>query len=162
MRLLNLLIAAAALAACAAPETSRRAEMELALPPMKTFATPAPLPSRLSNEQIASDFMELSFVLENGVSMPALTRFEGPITVRVTNAQAPSLAADLSRLLERLRTEARIDIRQVPDTQDANITVEPVRRAQIQAAAPSAACFVRPNVSSWAEYRQRRNDPIRP
>ncbi|NNE79063.1 MAG: DUF2927 domain-containing protein, partial [Silicimonas sp.] len=43
-------------------------------------------------------------------------------------------------------------------TGTASIVIEPVTRAQIQRVAPSAACFVRPNVSSWKEYRARKND----
>ncbi|TNF58456.1 MAG: DUF2927 domain-containing protein, partial [Rhodobacteraceae bacterium] len=83
------------------------------LPPMKTFQAPRPQAPRLSNGTIAADFLDLHFMLESGRDLPVLTRFEGPITVAVTGAPPPTLAADLARLLNRLRGEAGIDIRQI-------------------------------------------------
>ena len=148
-----------ALASCAAPETTRRADMDFVLPPMKTFATPTPSRPTTSNSQIARDFLDLTFQLENGTEMPAFTRFEGPITVAITGASPPNLRPDLARLLARLRREARIDIDLTRNTDTASIIIEPVRRAQIQSVAPAAACFVRPNVSGWDDYRAKRNDP---
>ena len=147
------------LAACSAPETTRRANPPIALPPMKTFTRAAPSLPRISNAVIARDFLDLTFSLENGAKLPVFTRFEGSITVRVAEPAPPSLRPDLARLLERLRREARIDIREVPADQPASITIQPVKRSQILSVAPSAACFVRPNVTSWSEYRARRNDP---
>ncbi len=147
------------LAACSTPETTRRATAPIALPPMKTFTRAAPSLPRTSNAVIARDFLDLTFNLENGAELPVFTRFEGPITVRVAEPSPPSLRPDLARLLERLRREAGVDIREVSADQPANITIQPVKRSQILGVAPSAACFVRPNVSSWSEYRARRNDP---
>ncbi len=149
-----------ALAACSSPETSRRADTQAALPPMKMFAQVTPMTPRLSNAILARDFLDLVFTLENGAKMPVFSRFEGPITLRVLGNAPPSLSPDLTRLLTRLRREAGISITRVPATQSASITVQPVTRAQIQRVAPSAACFVRPNVGSWEEYRARRNDPV--
>ena len=159
MRALLTLVSALALAACASTETSRRAGPEISLPPMKTFSSAAVRPTARANSQIARDFLDLAFTLENGEKMPRFTRFEGPVTVRVTGNPPPSLGPDLDRLLSRLRREANIPITRVGADQQASITVQPVSRAQIQAVAPSAACFVRPNVSGWEEYRSRRNDP---
>lgn len=147
------------LASCSAEETTRGDTPELALPPMKVFARTSPNAPAYSNAQLARDYLDLTFTLENGDAVPVFTRFEGPITVRVLGASPPTLGRDLDRLLERLRREARLDIRRVDGTEEATITVEPMPRRQIQSVAPSAACFVRPNVSSWAEYRKRRNDP---
>lgn len=146
------------LAACTTSETTRRAGPEIALPPMKTFTASAPRRTGKSNAQIARDFMDLTFTLENGEKMQRFTRFEGPVTVRVSGATPPSLKPDLDRLLARLRREAGIDIRRADKDRDASITIELVSRSRIQSAAPSAACFVRPNVSSWDEYRARRRD----
>ena len=92
---------------------------------------------------------------KSGRALQTLTRFEGPITVRVTGAPPPSLAPDLSRLLTRLRGEAGIDIA-LTQAQGANITVQAVTRADIRNALPTAACFVVPNVSSLAEYKAAR------
>ncbi|MFO8126538.1 DUF2927 domain-containing protein, partial [Yoonia sp.] len=63
---------------------------------------------------------------------------------------------DLAALLQRLRREARIDIRLTNDP-DANITIEAVPNLALQRAAPNAACFVVPRVQSWAELRAARN-----
>ena len=152
-------ILAVALAACSAPETSRRVATEVSLPPMKTFGRVTPARTRATNAELARDFLELSFQLENGAPLAALTRFEGPITVKVSGKAPSSLQPDLTRLLERLRREARIDITQVTSDEPASIVIEPVRRAQIASAAPTAACFVRPHVTGWSDYRRKRNDP---
>lgn len=159
MRAFVTTLACLGLFACSGAETSRRAGPEIDLPPMKTFASVAPKPLYRANDQIARDFLDLAFTLENGEKLPRLTRFEGPITVRVSGKAPATLARDLDRLLVRLRTEAQIPIRRVAGDKPASITIEPVSRAQIQSVAPTAACFVRPNVSSWDEYRARRNDP---
>ncbi|MEM6385014.1 MAG: DUF2927 domain-containing protein [Pseudomonadota bacterium] len=147
------------LAACSSEETTRLSAPDIVLPPMKTFARTAPTPPVYSNAQLARDFLDLTFTLENGDTVPVFTRFEGPITVRVLGEAPQTLGMDLDRLLERLRREARLDITRVGPEETATITVEPMPRRQIQQVAPSAACFVRPNVSSWEEYRKRRNDP---
>lgn len=147
------------LAACGSPETARRATGALTLPPMNTFARATPDRPTQSNATVARDFLDLTFTLENGQSLPIFTRFEGPISVSVQGRAPASLTRDLDSLLGRLRREARIDIKRVNANADAQITIQPVTRAQIQRVAPSAACFVRPNVSSWSEYRARRNDP---
>lgn len=97
--------------------------------------------------------MDLHFSLESGTALPVFTRFEGPITVRLTGAPAPTMQSDLTRLLTRLQREARIDIRQVNDGQ-ANITIEAVTQRQIQRLLPQAACFVVPNASSLEEYNR--------
>jgi hypothetical protein len=129
------------------------------LPPMKTFAPARPAAVRKSNNDIAIDFIELSFQLESGRDLPTFTRFEGPITVRVTGAPPPSLSGDLSRLLNRLRREAGIEISQVGSSDAANITIQAVSRSDIRKALPHAACFVVPNISNLAEYRAARRTP---
>ncbi|MBS0124347.1 DUF2927 domain-containing protein [Thetidibacter halocola] len=128
---------------------------ESALPPMKTFAVPRPAPPVASNADIARDFLDLAFTLESGRSLGMLTRFEEPITVRVTGAGPASMVADLNRLLHRLRTEAGIDIA-LTNAGSANITVQAVSRAEIRQALPQAACFVVPNVGSLREYQSSR------
>lgn len=125
------------------------------LPPMKVFAAPRPAPPSASNSDIARDFLDLAFSLESGRPLPALTRFEGPISVRVTGSPPPSLSGDLSRLLHRLRTEAGIQIAR-SQASDANITIQAITRADIRQYLPQAACFVVPNVGSLTEYRNAR------
>ncbi|WP_245749558.1 DUF2927 domain-containing protein [Palleronia marisminoris] len=153
-----------ALAACAAPQSvsERRATVALSeLPPMRTFAPAGTARAHRSNIDIAQDFLDLSFTLESGRSLPILTRFEDPVSVRVTGQRPASLDVDLDRLLGRLRREARIDISRVAPGSEANITIEMVPRARLQKAVPQAACFVVPRVSSWREFaRNRRSETI--
>ncbi|PJE36572.1 ATP-dependent transcriptional regulator [Pseudooceanicola lipolyticus] len=152
-----------ALAACSAPtisDTPTRARIaDSSLPPMKMFGATQVFPTAESNANIAADFLALHFALESGRALPAFTRFEGPITVRVTGAPPPSLRPDLTALLNRLRREAGIDIREVRGS-SANITIEAVSRDEIRRALPQAACFVVPNVTSIAEYRRNRRQQV--
>lgn len=129
------------------------------LPAVKAFSAPRPTPSFRANSDIARDFLDLSFNLESGRSLHTLTRFEGPISVRVTGRPSAGLGSDLNRLLHRLRTEARIDIKQ-NQSESANITIEAVSRNEIRAMLPQAACFVAPNVSSMAQYRLARRTSL--
>ena len=145
------------LGACApmpdANTTSRAATPERdTLPPIKTFSNPNPQPPARANSDIARDFLDLSFQLESGSALPLFTRFESPITVRVTGAAPATLLPDLDRLMRRLRSEAGVNISRVSDGV-ANITIEAVSRRDIHRLQPSAACFVVPNVSSLKEYR---------
>ncbi len=126
-----------------------------ALPAMKVFGAHHPLPAPKSNNDLSLDFIELAFRMESGKDLTVLTRFEGPVTVRVIGAPSPTMGADLTRLINRLRTEARIDISPTA-APDANITIEAVSRAKIRQILPQAACFVAPNVSSIAEYKKTR------
>ncbi len=140
-------------------DVATRADTSIsALPPMKMFSTSAPRATVRSNNDLALDFIELSFQMESGRRLPVLTRFETPITVRVTGSPPASLAPDLTRLVSRLRNEARIDISQTNAPQ-ANITIQAVSRAEIRSVLPQAACFVAPNVSSLSEYQSARRKP---
>ena len=129
------------------------------LPAMKAFSVPRPNAPRQANADIARDFLDLAFKLESGRDLPVLTRFEGPIAVRVTGQPPVSLASDLNRLVHRLRTEAGIDIALSGDMAAPGITIEAVSRAEIRAQLPMAACFVVPNVRSLDEYRSARRTP---
>jgi Protein of unknown function (DUF2927) len=157
-----LLLGATLLGGCAATpleDTPTRAQIsDSTLPPMKVFAAPRPTPPARSNANIAEDFLSLHFALESGRKLPVFTRFETPITVRVTGAPPPSLGPDLRRLLDRLQDEAGIDIRQI-SRGEANITIQAVSRAEIRRALPQAACFVVPNVTSLDDFRRSRRKP---
>ncbi|MEP2472441.1 MAG: DUF2927 domain-containing protein [Paracoccaceae bacterium] len=138
-------------------DTPTRAYIPTAdLPPMKTFGAPKPTATQKSNSDIALDFIELGFQLESGRALPIFTRFEGPITLRVTGAPPVSLTSDLNRLVYRLDREAGIKLNQVPASQPANITIEAVSRAEIRDVLPNAACFVVPNISTISEYKTVR------
>ncbi|MGR3803469.1 DUF2927 domain-containing protein [Marinibacterium profundimaris] len=156
---LYLAIGAMVISSCTTPPDrgmpTRAVIAESTLPPMKTFAAPRPQPPITSNADIAGDFIDLHFQLESGRTLDTFTRFEGPVTVRVTGDPPASLGPDLRRLLQRLRSEAGIDIREITSG-TANITIEAVPREEIRRALPLAACFVVPNVSSLSEFRRDR------
>ncbi|MEM0945765.1 MAG: DUF2927 domain-containing protein [Pseudomonadota bacterium] len=154
------LFAGLVLAACTATApVERRAAPEIELPPMKTFGTPKAQRPQRSNRTIAADIMDLSFRLESGRVLPVLTRFEGPISVRVVGPAPRSLTTDLDRLIKRMRTEAGIDISRVASNTDASITIEVLSRRELQRAVPQAACFVVPRITSWDEFRRNRRGP---
>lgn len=137
---------------------SRAVPMDSDMPPMRVFAAPEPQVFPIANTDLVRDFTELFFLLESGRPLPVFTRFEGPITVRVTGQPTATLLSDLNRLLFRLRSEAGIDITRI-DGPDANITIEAVSRAAIRAQLPMAACFVVPNISALSEFRLARFSP---
>ncbi|MDP4031486.1 MAG: DUF2927 domain-containing protein [Pseudorhodobacter sp.] len=124
------------------------------LPAMKSFTAPrVSAPSR-PNAEIAQDFLDLEFRMESGRILPVFTRFEGPITVALRGDVPGTAGPDLARVIQRLRTEAGIDLHQTSN--DASITIEFVPRQQILTAYSNVACFVVPHVSSWAGYRAAR------
>jgi Protein of unknown function (DUF2927) len=125
------------------------------LPPMKQFAQARPTAPHVSNTALAEDFLDLSFRMESGRALPVLTRFEGPITLRVLGQPPATLGPDLARLLARLRREAGMELREVTGG-EASITIQAVNRSQIRRLLPQAACFVVPNVSTVEEYRRTR------
>ncbi|MFS4582771.1 DUF2927 domain-containing protein [Phaeobacter sp. C3_T13_0] len=147
------------LAGCAASLTT--APPDRAAPPLapaKSFARAHPVAPQRANSDIARDFLDLHFRLEGGTTLPVFTRFETPITIRVTGRPSAGLTRDLEALLQRLRREAGLDLRQVRDG-PANITIEAVPSKAIRRASPRAACFVVPNVSSLADYRRYKRTP---
>jgi len=160
------LFALVALTACAdvtlplSDFAGRRDTSPSTLPAMKTFATARPARPARSNAALAKDFLDLAFMLESGRTLPVLTRFEGPVTIRVTGRPPAGLNRDLGKLLARLRSEAGIDITQVSPGTAASITVEVVPRGKLQRAVPQAACFVVPRISSWDEFRRNRRGAL--
>lgn len=100
------------------------------------------------------DFMDLTFAMESGRELSTFSRFEGQISVALQGDIPPSAATDLKAVLARLRTEAGIGIH--PATGAGRITIEFASRSELRRLAPTAACFVVPNVGSLAEYRQKR------
>ncbi len=156
-----LLVAACSTGKPAGEMTERRASTHAApLPPMKRFSRTSPSPATRSNTEIARDFLDLSFRMESGRVLPVMTRFEGPITLRVTGKVPASLGPDLSHLLSRLNNEAGISIRRVGPLQPASITIEVIPRKELQRFVPQAACFVVPRLTSWAQFRQQRRGGI--
>jgi len=154
------LLSLTVLAACAPAPRAELAQRQVTytgeLPPMRSFGAPQVTRPVRSNASIARDFLDLSFALESGRTLPVLTRFERPVTIRAVGPATPALSQDLDRLVARLRREAGIDIRRVAATEDAAITVQTVSRRDLQGAVPQAACFVVPRLGSWAEFKRNR------
>jgi hypothetical protein len=116
----------------------------------------APSSASRGNLALAQDFLALAFEMESGRTLPVFSRFEGTITVAMTGDVPGSASADLSRLINRFRVEAGIDIRSTTVGETAAITIHFSPRAQLRRLAPTAACFVVPNVSTPADYKARR------
>ena len=161
-----LILSLALIAGCATvpledTPVERRATPALSteLPAMKAFGAASPAPTRRTRAQLAADFLDLSFLMENGRALQRFTRFEDPIRVAVVGADTPpTLSRDLSLLLGRMRREAGIDIAPAHSFEAANLIVETLPRRQLQRYVPQAACFVVPNVGSWREFvRNRRS-----
>ena len=156
MRLSILALALITLAACAPP-----AQVSKNRPPAETgigFGTPGLVAARPSGTGgLARDFLDLTFAMESGRQLDRFTRFEGPVTVGFTGAVPATAPGDLNTLVTRLQAEAGIDISVVDGP--ARITVAFVSRAEMRRLAPTAACFVVPNVGSLAEYRRLRGKP---
>jgi len=161
MRKLILTGAALLLAACSANPvidiSTRSDPLPDLLPAMKSFSVaPYFAPGRKSNNDIARDFLELSFQLESGKKIKTLTRFQGPVTVALAKRGSAQLENDLFELVERLRREAGLDIKVVKNGQPANIVIETLSRKKLHATVPQAACFVVPRVTNWQDFRANR------
>lgn len=162
MRLFGIIIACVWLVACVSttggPSSQpTRLGGQFAEIPIRGFNVEAARqPVMRSNFDIASEFLDLVFALENGKDLPIMTRFKGPITVAFSSDPSATAERDLRQLLERLRVEAGLNIRQVEHGADASIIINFVSLRQLQAIVPTAACFVVPNVSSYEELKKYR------
>ncbi len=158
-RLMFRVAAVLAVAACA-PVNMPPPETAEALPPMRTFAAVRPPPPQRPNANIAQDFLELSFRMENGRELATMSRFEGPVQLLVAGPAPATAVADLGILIGRLRDEAEIDITTTTDRAAARIVIEFLPRRVLQRFAPQTACFVVPRVASWGEFRRNHRSPI--
>ncbi|MGS4944605.1 DUF2927 domain-containing protein [Meridianimarinicoccus sp. RP-17] len=145
----------AVLSGCAgtlAPVTAPDPQGDVAgMPAMREFGSPRPIPPARANADMAIDFIDLTMELESGAPLPVFTRFDEPVTVALAGAATPVFDTELDRLVTRLRREAGIDIRRT-DAAGA-ITVEAVRRADLDRVVPQAACFVLPLATSWTVFQ---------
>lgn len=155
------------LAACAPlPEVQRLSDGIDPIAPLSVFdpGSPRPLAPMRANAEMVEDLIELGFYMESGREIPQFSRFEGPVKLVTRGPMTPVTERDLDRLLERLRSEARIDISRAPGNrtgEDENvITVEFITRRQLRSVVPSAACFVVPNVGDWEEFTENRRSPV--
>jgi hypothetical protein len=111
-----------------------------------------------SNKDLAADFLDLTFALENGEPLPALLRYEKPVRVLMESKALAPFAPDLAALLNRIRREAGIDIAVTDDPAEARIFIEAVPAREIAAIFPTAACFIAPGERDWAGFRSRRTE----
>ena len=111
-----------------------------------------------SNADLAEDFLDLTFELENGEKLGHLLRYEMPVRVYLRSAGLAAYRPDLTALLARLRAEAGIDIAETDDPAVAQIFIEAVPAAQITKVFPSAACFIVPGETDWKGFMNRRPD----
>ncbi|MES2914843.1 MAG: DUF2927 domain-containing protein [Pseudomonadota bacterium] len=145
--------------ACGAP-----AQVTKSRPPAEVgvgFGAPGGYPVAAAAGPASSltrDFMDLTFAMESGRGLQTFSRFEGPVTVALAGDVPGTAARDLAVLIGRLRAEAGIDIAPAPGAAAgaATITVEFASRSELRKLAPTAACFVVPNVGSLADYRRLR------
>ncbi|MES2434569.1 MAG: DUF2927 domain-containing protein [Pseudomonadota bacterium] len=131
----------------------------LGLPALQSFGAVATTATARPNAEIARDFLDLEFRMESGRAIPSFSRFEGPITVRLIGDVPATANTEMSRLINRFRSEAGLPISFAQAGDSASITVEFQPRAQMARVVPMAACFVVPRVQSWAEYKAERNGP---
>ncbi len=127
--------------------------------PIGPLAQAAPVQSEPGNSALAADFMELSFGMESGRRLPAFSRFEGSVTVRLAGQVPQSAATEFARLSDRMRREAGVSLTERASG-PASITIEFLPRARIRETYANVACFVAPRVSNWAEFRASRDTPI--
>ncbi|MFZ1470694.1 MAG: DUF2927 domain-containing protein [Paracoccaceae bacterium] len=138
-----------------APAGTEASEPALAFVANPAFAT-APSSAGRGNAAIAADFMDLTFLMESGRALPNFSRFESTVTVAMTGTVPGTARDEMTRLIRRFRTEAGIDMRFAGPGEKASITVYFGPRAELRRLAPSAACFVVPNVTSTADYKAKR------
>ncbi len=112
-----------------------------------------------SNQDLAVDFLDLTFALENGDRLPSLLKYDGKIKVVLRSAGLSTYQPELSNLIGRLKREARIDITQTNNPEEAQIHVHAVPRQTIARVFPGAACFIVPGVRSWNEFRSPSVNP---
>lgn len=133
-------------------------EPALAFTANPAFSTSTAGASR-GNVTIARDFIDLTFSMESGRALPTFSRFEGPITIALAGPVPASAGPEMTRLIARFRNEAGIDVRAAAPGEKASITISFGLKSELRRLAPTAACFVVPNVSSIAEYKAKRGTP---
>jgi len=109
------------------------------------------------NRDLAEDFLDLAFRLESGEEMDRLLRYEEPVRVHLASRVLAPYRRDVEALLDRLRSEAGIDIALTETPSSAHLHVEAVPAAQLSRVFPSAACFIVPGETSWSGFVRRRS-----
>ena len=114
-------------------QVNRAAIAPVGLPAAKSFAPTSAQPFSRDAASFQRDFMRLAFTLESGRPLPVFSRFEGPVTVRLTGkARSRLVQRDLDHLIARLRAEAKIPITRVAASEQANISIELIDQSALQ------------------------------
>lgn len=114
----------------------------------------------VSNAELADDFLQYAFALETGESLSRLLRYEEPVRVHFRGPGLEYYRDDIEALVERLRSEAEIDMREVARVEEADIVVETVPRAELDRVFREAACFIVPGERSWRDFVRRRPEAV--
>lgn len=130
------------------------------LPVMPAFRPGPPVGVSRGNTEMAKDFLDLEFRMESGRALPVMTRFEGPITIALRGTVPDVAPAELQRVLQRMRQEAGLDVTMARPGTRPSIIIDFQPKSALRRAVPAAACFVVPNVDSFASYLARRNTPV--
>jgi tetratricopeptide (TPR) repeat protein len=110
-----------------------------------------------SNRALAQDFLDLSFQLETGRTLPVLTRFDGPISIGFDGPAPKSAKADLSALILRLNRQAGLDVRPATAGIPPKIAISFLPREAMSDSVPNAACFVVPSAETFEQYLNHSN-----
>ena len=125
-------------------------------------AASMPLGVARSNQDLARDFLDLTFQLESGEELRGLLRYEEPVRVYMKTNGLEAYRQDLETLIERLQREAGLDIAITHDPTRAQIRVEGVPARRINRVFPTAACFIVPGETDWDSFiRHRSEDRLR-
>lgn len=131
------------------------AATDAGMPAMQVFPSGQAVRATRPNNEMAADFLDLEFRMESGRALPVLTRFEGPITIRMIGNVPPSARGELSRVIGRFRSEAGLSVSET-SAAEASITIDFQPKSQLRRAVPSASCFVVPNMTSFSQYLASR------
>lgn len=159
IQLRNLMAGLAVMALCACGDPISRAVTPLPDDLLRFNEKLQPRGVSRSNLDLAEDFLDLTFALENGDILPSLLKYDGTVHVVLRSAGLSAYQPELTTLIKRLRSEAGIDIVQTTDPSKAQVHIHAVPRQTISRVFPGAACFIVPGVRSWNEFRSPRADP---
>ena len=155
MRLPLLAVALCAVSACVpAAQVSKIARLKPASALARSAACPPSL-HQLAQVSMARDFMDLTFAMENGRDLPTFSRFEGPVTVALAG-DVPADGTARPWRADRRGCGPRRGSTSAPTNGRRDDHREFATASDLRRLAPTAACFVVPNVTSLAEYRRQR------
>lgn len=146
-------------AGCAAERTTPYAVAPKPAEPATGSALQADAAVQRANADIADDFIELVFGLENGARKPVLTRFERPVRVGFAVPGFEDQRPFLTAFLDRIARRTGIDIEPAgPAGAGANLHVRLAAASAMEALLPTAFCVVTPGNLTWTEVARSIDD----